>query len=228
MDPSASSPADPTSVPPPPPLTDRARIRGAYRDYLLRHGAPPTTVFALAETLGITESAFYEHYATFEAIDRDIFRELFDQARQRAEATPEYAAYSVREKLLAFYYTLIEGLRDERSYIQLKRQQRPFFNRPTPVYLQDAKLRFEQYADELLIEARMSKEVVRRAFLSDRYAAGFWYQLLFLLDFWLKDSSPNFERTDEAIEKAVTLSFDLIGRNPLDSAVEFARFLWQR
>ena len=227
MDPFASSPADPTSVPPPP-LSDRARIRGAYRDYLLRHGAPPATVFALAETLGITESAFYEHYATFEAIDRDIFRELFDQARQRAEATPEYAAYSVREKLLAFYYTLIEGLRDERSYIQLKRQQRPFFNRPTPVYLQDAKLRFEQYADELLIEARMSKEVVRRAFLSDRYAAGFWYQLLFLLDFWLKDSSPSFERTDEAIEKAVTLSFDLIGRNPLDSAVEFARFLWQR
>lgn len=222
--PSPAADAPPVAAP----LSDRARIRAAYRAYLLRHGAAPATVFALAEELGMPESAFYEYYPTFEAIDRDLFREFIEQARRRAEATPEYAAYAVREKLLAFYYTLIEDLRGERSYVQLKQRQRPFFNRPTPTYLQDAKTAFEQYADELLIEARMSKEVARRAFLSDRYAAGFWYQLLFLLDFWLKDSSPNFERTDEAIEKAVTLSFDLIGRNPLDSAVEFARFLWQR
>jgi AcrR family transcriptional regulator len=213
---------------PPPPLSDRARIRAAYRDHLLRQGTPPATVYALAQELGLSESAFYEQYATFEAIDRDIFREFIDAARERAENTPEYANYSVREKLLAFYFTLIEGLRDERSYITLKNRHQPFFNRATPVYLQDAKARFEQYAEELLIEARLSKEVVRRAFLSDRYAAGFWYQLTFLLDFWLKDNSPNFVRTDEAIEKAVTLSFDLIGRNPIDSAVEFARFLFNR
>lgn len=209
------------------PITDRARIRAAYRDHLLRHGAPPATVYALAQELGLTESAFYEQYATFEAIDRDIFRGFIAQARQRAEATPEYAAYSVREKLLAFYYALIENLREERSYVQLKNQQRSFFNRTMPVYLQDAKTQFEVYAEELLNEARMSQEVVKRAFLSDRYAAGFWYQFTFLLDFWLRDSSPNFERTDEAIEKAVALSFDLIGRNPLDSAVEFARFLFK-
>ena len=221
----ASPVVDPAAMPP---LSERARIRVAYRTYLLRHGAAPTTVFALADELGITESAFYEHYATFEAIDRDLFRAFIMDARQRAEATPEYAAYSVREKLLAFYYTLIESLRDERSYVQLRQRQRPFFNRPTPVYLQDAKTAFEQYADELLTEARLSQEIVRRPLISDRYAAGFWYQLLFLLDFWLKDSSPNFERTDEAIEKAVTLSFDLIGRNPIDSALEFAKFLFQR
>ncbi len=225
MDAQAPFTADATSAPP---LSDRTRIRVAYRDYLLRHGAPPATVYALAQELGIAESAFYEQYATFEAIDRDIFREFIDAARTRAEATPEYANYSVREKLLAFYFTLIEGLRDERSYITLSNKLHPFFNRATPVYLQDAKVRFEQFAEELLIEARLSKEVVRRAFLSDRYAAGFWYQLTFLLDFWLKDNSPNFVRTDEAVEKAVTLSFDLIGRNPIDSAVEFARFLFNR
>ncbi len=225
MEPLSSPVAEPA---PSAPQSERARIRAAYRTYLLRHGAPPATVYALATELGMTESAFYEQYSTFEAIDRDIFREFIRQAQAHAEATPEYAAYSVREKLLAFYYALVEGLRDERSYVKLINQHRPFFNRLTPVYLQDAKTAFEQYVEELLIEARMSKEVVRRAFLSDRYAAGFWYQLTFLLDFWLRDNSPNFERTDEAIEKAVTLSFDLIGRNPLDSAVEFARFLFQR
>lgn len=218
----------PTSAESAPPLSDRARIRAAYRAHLLRHGAPPATVFVLAEELGLSESAFYEQYATFEAIDRDLFRNFIAEARAQAEATPEYAAYSVREKLLAFYYTLVERLRDERSYIQLKVTRRGLFSKPTPVYLQDAKTAFEQFVEELLMEARLNKEVVNRPLISDRYAAGFWYQLLFVLDFWLRDTSANFERTDEAIEKAVTLSFDLLGRNPLDSAVEFARFLWRR
>ncbi|MBC8081800.1 MAG: TetR/AcrR family transcriptional regulator, partial [Hymenobacter sp.] len=38
----------------------------------------------------------------------------------------------------------------------------------------------------------------------------------------------NFERTDAAVEKAVTLSFDLVGRNTLDSATDFVRFLLRR
>lgn len=206
---------------------EKDAIRAAYRAHLLRHNAPPASIFQLTQGLGIAESEFYQHYATFGAIDRDIFRSFIDDARTRAEATPEYAAYSVREKLLAFYYTLVEQLKNERSYINLITQREPFHNRLTPVYLQDAKARFEDYAEELLIEGRSTKEVVRRAFLSDRYPAGFWLQLLFLLRFWLRDSSPNFERTDEAIEKAVTLSFDLIGRNSLDSAVEFGRFLFR-
>ncbi len=206
---------------------EKDAIRAAYRAHLLRHNAPPTSVFQLTQELGIAESEFYQHYATFGAIDRDIFRSFIDDARARAEATPEYAAYSVREKLLAFYYTLVEQLKNERSYLTLITQREPFHNRLTPVYLQDGKARFEEYVEELLIEGRLTKEVVRRAFLSERYPAGFWVQLLFLLRFWLRDSSPNFERTDEAIEKAVTLSFDLIGRNSFDSAVEFGRFLFR-
>lgn len=206
---------------------EKEAIRDGYRAHLLRHNAPPASVYQLAQELGITESAFYHHYSTFDAIDRDIFREYVDQARHRAEATPEYAAYTVREKLLAFYYTLLEILRDERSYVLLVSQRRPFFGRPTPVYLQDARARFEQYAEELLIEARLSKEVARRALLADQYPRGFWYQFTFLLNFWLKDNSPNFERTDEAVERAVRLSFDLISHNAIDSAVEFARFLFK-
>ena len=41
----------------------------------------------------------------------------------------------------------------------------------------------------------------------------------------MRDESLNFERTDAAVEKAVTLSFDLVGRNTFDSALDFGRFL---
>jgi len=52
-------------------------------------------------------------------------------------------------------------------------------------------------------------------------------QFLFVLNFWLNDDSAQFEKTDAAIEKAVHLSFDLMGKGPLDTMVDFAKFLYQ-
>ncbi|MFN9518224.1 MAG: TetR/AcrR family transcriptional regulator, partial [Bacteroidota bacterium] len=54
-----------------------------------------------------------------------------------------------------------------------------------------------------------------------------WANLLFVMGFWLKDSSNAFEKTDEAIERSVNLAFDLMGRSPLDSMIEFGKFLFQ-
>ena len=51
--------------------------------------------------------------------------------------------------------------------------------------------------------------------------------LLFILKFWSNDESPNFEKTDAAIEKSVTLAFDLIGKGILDNALDFGKFLYQ-
>ena len=64
--------------------------------------------------------------------------------------------------------------------------------------------------------------------MQDGYPAFFWQQVLFVLGFFAKDDTPNFERTDAAVEKGVTLSFDLVGRNTLDSALDFVRFLVQK
>jgi hypothetical protein len=45
------------------------------------------------------------------------------------------------------------------------------------------------------------------------------------MDFWIKDNSKGFEATDAAIEKSVNLGFDLVGPGPLDSIIDFGRFL---
>ena len=78
------------------------------------------------------------------------------------------------------------------------------------------------------MEGKETDEVVDRPIISNNYDEGLWRQVLFVLNFWAEDDSPNFERTDVAIEKAVNLSFDLMGRSAIDSAIDFARFLYQR
>ena len=54
-----------------------------------------------------------------------------------------------------------------------------------------------------------------------------WAQLLFLLKFWLGDTSLGFERTDEAIEKSVTVAFDVFDNTQLEKLLDFGKFLWK-
>jgi hypothetical protein len=56
---------------------------------------------------------------------------------------------------------------------------------------------------------------------------GLWIQTLFILQFWANDDSKEFEKTDAAIEKAVNVAYDLMGKSPLDSMFDFAKFIFQ-
>ena len=208
---------------------EKDSIKQAYLAFVLNEGHPPQSVFKLTQQLGLAESEFYKHYATFGAIDREIWADFGRQARDTAAAEPVYAGYSSREKLLAFYYTLLEILKNNRSYalMSLRRslQKMPGL---TPRVLDDFRQDFEYFVSDLLSEGRVSGEIANRPLLQDGYPRFFWQQVLFVLGFFAKDDSLNFERSDAAVEKAVTLSFDLVGRNTLDSAVDFVRFLVRR
>jgi hypothetical protein len=63
--------------------------------------------------------------------------------------------------------------------------------------------------------------------LDKRYPQLFWIHMGFMLIFWKDDGSPGFESTDAAIEKSVNLAFDLIGKGAVDTAIDFAKFLYQ-
>ncbi len=59
------------------------------------------------------------------------------------------------------------------------------------------------------------------------FSEGAWFQFLFLLKFWIDDSSAGFEKTDVAIEKSVTTIFDVFENTPLDSLLDFGKFLYK-
>ncbi len=211
------------------------KIRKAYTDYVLENGKQPTSVFQFAKKLKIAEADFYTHYTSFDAIEADIWLEFFNGAKTTVEADETYQGYSVREKLLAFYYTWIELLKSQRSFVvysygRLKAESKS--NGPrglaakSPI-LNPFKDVFFDYSRDLLAEGRESKEVEPRPFITDRYPNALWGQTLYLLDFWVRDVSKNFEKTDSAIEKSVNTAFDLIGRSPLDTLFDFAKFMYQ-
>ena len=215
------------------------KIRKAYTEYVLENGKQPPSIFQFAKKLKMAEADIYTHYASFEAIEADIWLTFFAEAMTTVEADETYQGYSVREKLLAFYYTWIELLKAQRSFVvysfgQLREAQMNRRSRGPGRMAQSSskvlslfKESFFDYARDLLAEGRESKEVEPRPFITDRYPNALWGQALFLLDFWVRDVSKNFEKTDSAIEKSVNTTFDLIGRSPLDTLFDFAKFMYQ-
>jgi hypothetical protein len=206
------------------------KIRQAYTEYVLDNGKEPESVYAFCKKLKIKEEDFYDEYSSFPQIESEIWKALFIEARAAAEREEVYQNYSVREKLLAFLYTWIETLKKNRSYI-LKSYEgfdKPIYTKRN-VQLVDFKASFYDYLNELLMEARETREVEQRPIpqLMQRYPDLFWAKTLFILDFWIKDTSKSFEKTDTMIEKTVNTAFDLLGRSPLDSLFDLGKFIFQ-
>ncbi|MCR6640006.1 MAG: TetR family transcriptional regulator C-terminal domain-containing protein [Sporocytophaga sp.] len=204
---------------------DKQQILETYKVYLLENGKIPTSVYSFCKLLNITESEFYGFYNSLEAIERDFWLQVFESSLTQLEQDPIYQNYSAREKLLAFYFVWIQKMRENRSYVLLKKDNLKLYEIAKNNVLDDFKNAFYKYVDTLIKQGVESREVKERKYISDKYKHGFWLQALFVLNYWVEDTSNNFEMTDAAIEKAVDLSFRLIGEHTMDSLIDFGKFL---
>ena len=132
------------------------------------------------------------------------------------------------KKCFFFYFTLAEMLKSYRSYILFKRGDERLIKAALDTAdLKKFKEKFEEWMKGIVEEGIEKEEIADRPRLTDQYFRVFWIHFLFILEFWIKDDSRGFEKTDAAIEKSVNLAFELIGKGPLDSAIDFAKFIFQ-
>ncbi|MCC5919387.1 MAG: TetR/AcrR family transcriptional regulator [Cyclobacteriaceae bacterium] len=198
----------------------------AYISSVLEHEKKPKSVYKFVKELKKTEADFYKEFNSLQSLEKHVWKSFIDKTIERIEGDAAYAEYMVRERLLAFYFTLVEVLNDNRSYVMYQLSRMPK-GKGTPEAMKAARSAFEKFANDLIIMGTDTEEIVSRPFISDRYKDGLWLQLLFVVDFWRKDDSAEFEQTDAAIEKAVNLSMDLMGKSPVDTLIDFAKFVFQ-
>lgn len=202
------------------------KILAAYRKTVLKEGKEPSSVFIFCESLGISESDFYEHFGSFDSVVNQIWSGYIREVANRLQLDKNYIEFSVREKILAFYFTLAEVLREDRSFslLTIKPWKNPAI---PPKSLKGFKNSFETWITPIINEGKQNGEIAKRPLLDSRYDGLFWLHLVFILQFWANDDSAGFEKTDAAIEKSVNLAFDLIGKGILDNALDFGKFLYQ-
>ena len=199
-------------------------IQSAYIDYVLTEGAQPKSVYVFAKQNELTEEEFYKFYGSLEAIEISVWTDMaltvIDQVQQQ-EVWPQYSS---REKALSFFYSFFELAKGKRSFISfsLKHVSKGF---TTPKVVEGLKTEFDTFADAIIKEGIESTELADRKFFADKYKNALWIQLVFVLNFWINDASAGFEKTDEAIEKGVNVTFDLFQRSPIDNLLEYGKFL---
>lgn len=207
-------------------VADATKITASYRTYLLTEGKQPATVFKFCKEHGFNETDFYLYFASFEAIEKSIWKNYVSDTVARMIADASYQNFTVREKILTFYFMLAEQWKEDRSFVlfQFKGWKNPSL---VPAFLKGFKSEFNEWLNQVLNEGKGTGEIAKRPVLDQSYDRIFWFHLMFVLQFWIHDESPNFEKTDAAIEKSVNLAFDLIGKGVLDNAIDFGKFLYQ-
>ena len=198
-----------------------------YQEYILLNGHEPPSIYAFCKDIGIEEGDFYDHFNDFNQLASAFWLDSFYSVKDAMTSDSEFASFSVREKLLSFYYGYFEKLKKNRSYALLSFKGITSILNREAQQLNPLKKEYKSWASELVAEGIGSNEIAGRSKISETYDNLFWLQFLFLLNFWMKDDSRGFEKTDAAIEKSVHFGFDLIEKNALDSAIDFGKFLFQ-
>lgn len=196
-----------------------------YITYVAEKGSKPINEHVFAKYLKIAESKFYTFYPNLAALEEDIWANTLTNTVDRLGNDENYVNFSSREKLLSYYFTFIEELNENRSFYRTLLKEDISNLKNARALLKKTKASYVDFVGNILQQARNSGEIKSRMFLDNKYNDLLYFQFLFVLGYWYKDQSKGFEHTDEAIEKAVNLSFELMAGNLLDSLVDFARFI---
>lgn len=206
----------------------RDQFMQQYVVYTLEHNKTPESVYGFAKSMGVSEVEFYEHFSGLEALESTLFSEWFSQSFQQCADSSTWSTYTVREKVLAVFYTFLEHLKQYRSFILFLKKRDARLWTQCPDYLTGLRAVFTEKMKPVLNDGIETGELEARKYLDNKYADGLWLNLLFVLKFWIDDRSTGFEKTDAAIEKSVHLAMDLMGKSALDAALDFGRFLFQQ
>lgn len=200
-------------------------LKEHFVHYVSKFHQFPEEVVSLGEEFNFDETAFYQFYDSLDDLHADVWKSFVIETVIVLSDDPQFPTFTVREQLLAFYYTHLEVLKPRRDFIKICDElSRPL---PLPHYLKAYKDEFISFGNSLIEAGIQSGEIADRKFINKSYSNGLWAQLIFVVKFWIKDESPEFEKTDAAIEKAVNLSAELVRPGPMDSIIDFAKFIYQ-
>ncbi|MFT4849522.1 MAG: hypothetical protein ACI83B_002066 [Sediminicola sp.] len=202
------------------------KIISAYMETVLMTEGRPKSIFKFCKENNFEESDFYKFFSTLEVLQKEIWTNFFLHTMRLSEESKEYETAENKEKILIFFYTFFEMLTANRSYVlfALEESKGAIKNMKQ---LKELRTHIKKFASSL-IEGR--NDMQQMSILKHPvkiFSQGAWLQTLVILKYWMKDSSPSFEKTDLVIEKSVRVIFDVFDTTPLESMVDFGKFMWK-
>jgi len=201
-------------------------IIAMYMDYVLEHEVVPKSIYKFCKMNKIVEGDFYNFFGSIEGLQKAIWTKFYSNTHALLIKNKEYEGFSNKDKMLTFFYTFFELLTLNRSYVlfALKEHNTMLKNLEQ---LKGLRKHIKAFAKDLIEDGNADKNLKITQHNPRLFSEGAWLQFLFVLKFWMNDSSAGFEKTDMAIEKSINTIFDVFDNTPLDNIIDFGKFLYK-
>jgi hypothetical protein len=195
-------------------------------NYTLENNDKPKSVYNFTKLNNFSEAEFYNFFGTMESVEKEIFKMFLEKTVELLQKDQDYETYDMKSKMLSFYFTFFELLSANRSYVtmSLKQHHNELKNL---MLLSSLRSSFKNYVAGIISDEYRIKQEKFQNFQEKAIQETSWIQLLLTLKFWLEDSSPAFEKTDLYIEKSIKATFELMNITPLDSLIDFGKFIFK-
>ena len=204
----------------------KEKIVSMYMDYVLEHNEKPKSVYKFSKINTITEKEFYNFFGTIESVEKEIFNMFYEKTIALLHNDKDYETYDMRSKILSFNFTFFELLTANRSYVllTLKESANQLKNLTK---LSSLRTSYLEFVSNTITEDIKTKQEKLQNFQEKAIQESFWFQLLLTMKFWMDDHSPALEKTDIYIEKSINTAFELMNVAPLDSLIDFGKFIFK-
>ena len=207
-------------------IIDDNKIISLYMNDVLENNHNTKNVYVFCKNNAIEESDFYSFFGSLDAVKQTIWTKFFENTISTLEKDENYANYPDKNKLLSLYFTLFEILTLNRSYVVFSLLE----NKEGIKKLKDFKEfrdHFKNFIGNIIENSNSGISDKVSKITKPVFSEGAWIQFLFILKFWLDDTSKSFEKTDIIIEKSVNTVVDLLDTKPLESLFDLGKFLWK-
>ena len=202
------------------------QIVSMYMEYVLEHDEKPKSVFKFSKLNNITETEFYSFFGTIESVEKEIFKMFFEKTVSLLQKDKDYEGYDMRTKLLSFNFTFFELLTANRSYVLMALKESGN-QLKSLIQLSSLRNSFKEFISEIITDEIRTKQEQFQNFQEKAIQESCWFQLLLTMKFWMDDTSPALEKTDIYIEKSINTAFELMNVAPLDSLIDFGKFIFK-
>lgn len=202
------------------------KIVSMYMNYVLENSEKPKSVYHFTKLNDFTETEFYAFFGTIESIEKEIFKMFTEKTIDLLNKNKEYEIYDMKSKMLSFYFTLFEILTANRSYVVMVLKEHNNQLKKLTL-LSGLRNSYKNFLTEIITDDFRTQQERFQNFQEKTFLETSWIQLLLTMKFWLDDASPAFEKTDIYIEKSVKATFELMNIAPIDSLIDFGKFIFK-
>ncbi|MGB1017791.1 MAG: TetR family transcriptional regulator C-terminal domain-containing protein [Chitinophagales bacterium] len=201
----------------------KLEIVDLYMNDVEKNEKLPRSIFVFCANNDIEETDFHHHFENLKTLEAFIFEVFYENTIKLLYADEAFNNFEAQDKVLSFYYTFFELLAANKKFVLICLESKNKFSKIL-LYkdLREQYLHFIESIDIDFIDIPI--EQIEKT--KDKIITNIsWLKFILTIEYWLKDDSVAFEKTDVLIEKSVHTAFQLLNTKPLESVLDLGKFL---